>query len=703
MKSTTKMAFCLSTLLGLSVGLASAMAQAQEAERFVLANDALSRTLAVEGGILRTVEFLNKVTGAALKPQRAEEFRLRISKGTQFETGDVWLTTEDFVCVAKNEYPLERREGSGLAFVLENNAHHLRVVVRYELEKSDFFMRKRVELEGKPETVVEFIEVESIPAPKGVQPYQKRAITSRADANWRPGLGQPIYDEESVSFWGVEFPASENFVTEGVLRCGFAWGNALEEGKPFLSHWCVAGVGDDFKYILDSFENYIDTIRIRPLRLQVQYNSWFDYGGSISHTNFSQSVSKIHEELVTKRGCPPLNAYAIDAGWMRVSNVTEAAYPVNEKFDPDFASTFETVRDAKSTLGLWLSPGCFFNSRPMVQEYRDAGFEALSLSMSMCGPKYMGLLEKRLLELTTQGVAYFKLDGLFGHLNVRDFELHGRGCPAMPQLSVEKFSANDPKLNDSKYDELKIYYLSAGTERLIQILQKMHEKNPEVYIAITNGAWLSPWWLQHVDVVWLINAGDASSGSTRTEELIYRDGIYYSICQQEYAQFPINSFFNHEPKKTTAGEDPETFRDYLFMHLSRGAGFVELYVRPRSLSEADWDVLAEGLLWAHEFSPAFRRVRMHGGAPDEKAVYGYSGWDGESRGYVSVHNPSDEPQEYVLTLDRGVGMPSNDATWRATMRIGKKSGETSETYRFNDKMSFSLAPREIRLIEFVRE
>jgi len=140
----------------------------------------------------------------------------------------------------------------------------------------------------------------------------------------------------------------------------------------------------------------------------------------------------------------------------------------------------------------------------------------------MAGPKYMQLLEDRMLELTSNGVTYFKLDGVFGHLNTREFELNGSryGIPYMPQLGTDGLSASDAALNDSKYDELKTYYLTAGTERLMQIFKKQHQVNQDVYVVISNGAYLSPWWLMYIDAVWMINAGDAARGSNRTKELV---------------------------------------------------------------------------------------------------------------------------------------------------------------------------------------
>lgn len=68
----------------------------------------------------------------------------------------------------------------------------------------------------------------------------------------------------------------------------------------------------------------------------------------------------------------------------------------------------------------------------------------------------------------------------------------------MPQLNNQGFSCSDVRLNDKKYDELKMYYLMTGTERLMQLMINQHKVNPNVYTAITNGAYLSPWWLRNI-------------------------------------------------------------------------------------------------------------------------------------------------------------------------------------------------------------
>jgi hypothetical protein len=305
-------------------------------------------------------------------------------------------------------------------------------------------------------------------------------------------------------------------------------------------------------------------------------------------------------------------------------------------------------------------------------------------------------------ELARQGVGFFKLDGIFGHLNIRNFELRGAryGLPEMPQLVPADLKGNDKRLNDPKYDEIKLYYLSAGTERLMKLFDHLGRIDPDIYIVISNGAYLSPWWLQHIDAVWMINAGDAARGAGRTGELVYRDGRYYKIFRTENTQFPLDSLFNHEPKKTKTGEPEDTFRRYLLMSLSRGTGFVELYIKPFVLQPADWDVVAEGLKWAEKFLPAFKRARMHGGDPAKMEIYGYAGWTADL-GYVSVHNPSDKKQSYSFTLDRALGLvPGAQGPYIISSPVKDGAKGLPATANPGDKFTLTLAPREIRILEF---
>jgi len=668
-------------------------------EQQTLENTFLRRTFSTENGVLRTVEITNKRTGVTVKPMAASEFKLRFSEGTQRPETAFTLTAADFR-VVKVASPDGR-----LAYSLVCSGRQISVFVEYTLAAADFYLRKRLKVTSDRPVTLERIDVEALSLPDVYPPYTVREITANASGRWSPGLGQPLYGSKSATFWGVEFPAADNRVIDGAMMTGYLWGRELAAGKPYTTYASVMGVGDDSAFVRDTFFEYIGRVRARPLRLQVQFNSWFDRGGGVTRENFRESVEKIHQELVLARGCRPLSRYVIDDGWQDVqADWSNKVWKVNGKFDADFASTLADVKAADSKLGLWLSPGCLFGAQQQVSRLREEGFEALDNGMSMAGPKYMDALEARMLELTRQGVGFFKLDGVFGHLNLRNFELHGEryGIPSMPQLGLDGFASGDARLNDPKYDELKIYYLTVGAERLIQIFKKQAEINPDVFLLISNGAWLSPWWLMHVDAVWMINAGDAAGGSTRTAELAYRDGCYYEIWRQQNTQYPLCSVFNHEPKKLNSQESKETFRNYLYMSLSRGTGFVELYIKPDKLAAYDWDVLAEGLQWAYEVFPAFQRARMHGGSPKSGEVYGYTAWQRE-QGYVTAHNPSDKPQVYTFKLDRAFGLTPGGGMFHVSSPIDGCARGIPEVVYAGDTLTLAMVPHEIRVLNFTTQ
>lgn len=688
---------CSALLLGVAVG-----AEAQK--NYSLKNRHLERVICVTAdGHLSTVSMNNRLAEVQLPLSvSSDEFRLRISKGTDKEGTDRILTAKDFKVSEVSSYanPTDR-QSKGYCFELQNE--DLTVEVVYELKPSDFYAHKKLVIKPAHDLTLERVDVEAVAVEDAQQNYTIREIYAQGPSHWKPGLGQPVYTSRSASFWGMEFPAATNAVEDRVIYCGYSPAVVLKAGDTYTTYSGVVGMADAPDFTDDAFYEYIDRIRIRPARLQIQYNSWFDFGQSVSSEKFVGSLQTVHRELVEKRGCPALNAYVIDDGWQDAGKTADwrnGVWTVNQKFQFDFKDCFQAVDGADSRLGLWLSPASILGARPMVPRMGEYGWESLGMGMSMTGPVYMQKLEERILELARMGVAYFKFDGLFGHLNTRDFEVKGRGTAYMPQLGVSDFKGNEKELNDARYNELKEYYLCNGTERLMKIFKKLHEINPDIFLAITNGAYLSPWWMQYVDVVWLINAGDAASGNSRTQELVYRDGIYYQIWEQENTKFPMNSIFNHEPKKTSTGEPEQTFRDYLFMNLSRGTGFIELYIKTQKLSTSDWDVMAEGLKWAHRMFPAFRHVRMHGGDPRKGDIYGYTAWD-KKRGYISFHNPSDAPQEYVFVLDRKHGVPEDlKRRLRCSSPLSSDVSRFPVQVRYGDEIRLTLQPQEIVLLDF---
>jgi len=682
----------------ISLTAISLMPVLASAETIILENQHIKRTLSTDGDLLITKSIENKKAKTTLTPTACLEFTLRLSEGTDKVDTDFILTAKDFK-VTKSDSSKNK-----LSVHLHNAKHGITVIAHYSLKDDAFYLRKKLEVSSDKKVCLERVNVEALSLPDAQQPYQEKKITAKAPWQWKPGLGQPLFTTKTATFWGTEFPASYNFVEGEKLRCGYLYGRMLEPGKTYTSYAAVVGVSDDPAFTSDAFYDYINEIRVRPLRLQTQYNSWFDFGPRVSKQSFAKSVNKVNDELCVKRGVSPLKAYVIDDGWQDSngkSDWSDQVWKVNGKFDGHFESSQELVGKANSTLGLWLSPGCNFGARGAVPAMRKKGWGGLSNYMSLADTKYMDMLEQRMVQMTKEKVTYFKLDGCFGHLNTRDFDIDGaaNGVPTMPQLGTKGWRSDDKRLNDSKYDELKSYYLTVGSERMMKIFDNMAKENPEVYIVISNGAYLSPWWLMHVDAVWMINAGDAANGAGRTGELVYCDTVYHNIWKKEKTHFPMNSLFNHEPKKTSSNESKDSFSKYLYMNMSRGTGFVELYLKTFKLREHDWDILAEGMLWVEDVFPTFQRSRMHGGDPKQAEVYGFTAWN-KTRGYISIHNPSNKEAKYSITLDRKFGLIKGQKTYQLSSPLADSTTGLKPSYNYGDTIEFTLKPQEIRILNF---
>ncbi len=658
------------------------------AERASVGNDLITRDVSWTSGRLATQAIANRLGQTRAQVSGGDEFALTFR--LQGAAADIRLTAADFTARDTFANP----DGTSLDVHLSGRTAPLDLVVRYVAKPGEAWMRKQLLVTPRQALRIAKVEVEHLAIDDAHAPYRANQLTAQGREQWRPPLGQPVYTRNSGTWWGLEFPAARNEVTDGALACRYLTAVDLKPGETWSSHPAVVGVSDDPAFVKDAFLDYINATRARPLRLQTQYNSWFDYGRNVDADKFAASVRKVHEELVVDRGVSPLRAYVIDDGWQDTARdwTKTGVWPANEKFGSNFENSRAEIARAKSALGLWLSPGCLFGAQRAIPKMREAGWRALDPWMSMTGTHYMDALEKRMVGLAADGVAYFKLDGVFGHLNTRNFD-------------VEGFKGSEPELNDARHDEAKERYLSLGSERLIRIFQRMDQANPDIYIVISNGAFLSSWWLQHVDAVWMINAGDAAKGADRTAELVYRDGAYFQLAAAtaDNTQFPLNSIFNHEPKKTTTGEEADVFRRYLLMNLSRGTGFVELYLKTFELSEGDWDVLADGMKWVHRAFPAFKRARMIGGNPKQGQVYGYSGWTGDT-GYVSLHNPSNESREFTITFDRALGLPANahtrNVSYVVSSPLAADAGVMPKTVTSGQTWTLTLPPRAIRVVEF---
>ena len=272
----------------------------------------------------------------------------------------------------------------------------------------------------------------------------------------------------------------------------------------------------------------------------------------------------------------------------------------------------------------------------------------------------------------------------------------------MAHFGKHNLSPSAKKLNSAKYDILKTYYLVEGTERLINIFTKLNKVNPDIHIVMSNGGYLSPWWLMYVDAIWLINSEkDASDDEQITKKLVYKDNIYYKTFQIENTQFPLNSVFNHEPKKITTNDNQQEFREYLWMSLSRGTGLIDLYIKAHALSKKEWDVLADGLKWVHKNLSTLSNPKMHGGNPNKNEVYGYSQWN-KNGGYISFNNPSDEAIKYEVKLDRKIGVLNDKKTYLISSALNTSNNLVGKEKTYGDIVSIHLQAGQVRVLDFTK-
>ncbi|HKP97101.1 MAG TPA: hypothetical protein VJ385_15230 [Fibrobacteria bacterium] len=656
----------------------------------------MSRTFSIADNRVRTLRILNKRNNATALAMPSDEFRLRLSQGAQVDSTDFILKASDFTLVSwtiKNGTSGSKT----LAFTLNNAAHKLQVVMNVELSPTRFFMQKYLEITRQDPITLEFAEVDVVKLPGALQPYTLSSLTTHNAGDggtpdaWKPPLGQPLYTDPSGLFFGVEFAASVNRVNAGELSSAYLWGRDLP-ARTYRTYSAVCGAAKDSRYVRKSFLEYIDSIRIRPLHLQTQYNSWFEYQTSVTKAKFAASVQTISTQLFQNRGTTPFKVFTIDDGWQNSGSFWKAN---TSKFDADFATTRGDAQSVGSNLGLWLSPMGGFGSRATQVGYlKSQNYEAVNTMMCIAGPKYMDELQKRMLELVGQGVRYFKLDGIFGHLNDREFCPYGQqhGHPYHPNFILNRANPDDPK-----WDEMKIYYLTAGMEKFNAMLQALHAANPNVYVLASNGAWLSPWWLMNVDAVWMIDAGDGSRGTTRTPQIVYRDGRYYGLYVRDKAQFPQASMFNHEPEKAATDASLTDFKRYLYMQASRGSGLFEWYMKPGVITSEEWDAIAANIKWVQDNFGILRHAEYHGGDPTQGKVYGYTAWT-FSDGIVSMHNPGTAPQSYSFVLDQSMGVYPGSGPFTVTSPINAVA--QPGPYAYGSTINVTLPAQEIFVWKF---
>ncbi len=465
-------------------------------------------------------------------------------------------------------------------------------------------------------------------------------------------FGQPcaIDFKNGGVFFGIEYPTATNVIKRDenkvTLSCRELIGKVVR--KDWVeSDWVVEGLAPDH-YVKDWFFNYLADVRVAPNRPYTLYNSWYDLRSPafpnveanhvMNEKNILNIIDLFKKNMVDKYGIN-LDAFVLDDGW----DVYESDWKMRpETFPHGVTPIVDALKPLGTTLGIWFGPtGGYSYRMKRINWMKEHGYETVGSTsndemMDIAGPKYSSLFEKRTTDLTKEGVGYFKWDGI-------------------------QFSSSEPGSGHA------VGYLSrrAAMQSVIEKCKAVRAVNPHEYLNITSGTWLSPWWLQYANQIWMqgqdYGYADVPSVNERDAAITYKDFVLYDDFHNQDVWFPLSNMMTHGVIKGNlerlGGEDDplEKFANDAVFYFGRGVSMYEMYISPDLLNPQEWKVLSKSLAWAKDRFPVLNKTYMEGGDPTKGESYAFVHFKNDS-GIIAARNPVMQPQSITVKLDPAKGM-----------------------------------------------
>ncbi|MBM3472636.1 MAG: hypothetical protein FJX75_05120 [Armatimonadetes bacterium] len=601
-------------LLLASLPLLVTHARAEEACRLV--------DVGAQGRILRNEHIVRRIPRPEQLPCTAEVWPVG-GPGVAFEDqgflirleGGVELGPRDF----RWESPTAREDEFGVFAATLGGVGKsvpLRLRLEYAILPEEPFMWKRLHLQAADAPVlVRDVQVERLKTPVPTD---------------LGGLGQPVFIDNR-GFVGLEYPAADNLQREGLVTLEHHPGKRLEPGaRWWTSKMAVLGIADG-QDAATAFRHYVSRIR-RPPKPLVVYNSWYDVQrGEMSVPVLLERAKQLHEELAVKRGAP-FEAVVLDDGWQDVQSIWEID---RRGFPNEFDELHSGLKAMGVSLSLW-HPLTAMKYNLDTEWGAANGYEVSPDKSFFClaGPKYNAALRDELRRHTTQyEVAYYKHD-------FNAFHCAGEGHGHLPEA---------------------VYGREANVDAELAMFDYLTELNPRVYLNPSGGMWLSPWWLMHVDTVWMQYCSDFGYNKEvvayepRDWEMTYRDAMLWRNLYGDRAQFPIASIMTIgiiDGKLNRLGGEHEPldrWANNVMVNMGRGSLLQELYITPSLLSQQQWDILASALKWQRQYAKQMAQGRMLPADPRWGGVYGWVHLD-EGGGFVCLRNPGIVGQRVTVAL-----------------------------------------------------
>ena len=617
-----------------------------------LENNVLRMTWQAGGGSLRPVNLEDKISGSRLSLEKAECFELVLAKtplpGTRtLRAGDLKLAAEpELQTIRANEQAVrlaDRQPGRAIVARLASADGALNVTWQAVLRDGSNYIRQRISCQAKREAAeLTTVVVWDLAAPGA----EVRGVVD----------GSPVV--AGNWFFAAEHPLSKScVVTEAGsprFTCSYVVGESLRPGSPrqFRSLVGVTPAGQ----LRRGFLYYLERERAQPYRPFLHYNNGSEIGceywsarlfgkpGEAAAFRRRQqqawldAIDAFGRELVMRRQVV-MDSFVHDHGW----DDENLVWQFHDGYPDGFRPAQQVAAKYGGHVGVWLSPfGGYAGRGPRMESGRRQGFETDRLGLTLAGPRYFARFHAACQGMVDQyGVNYFKFDG---------------------------FGAGNQQPGPLDY--------ASDVEALLDLIVRLREQKPDVFVNPSTGSWPSPFWLLYADCIWRQGSDTELSGggSMRQKWITYRDGMIQSGTLARGPLYPVNSlmihgiYINHlplsgdayNPKTPRPTYDPQEMTAEIRSFFGTGVNLQELYIAPDLMTPRTWDVLAEAARWSRRNADVLVDTHHIGGNPLAGEVYGWASWT-PAKAVVALRNPNDRPAALAIDMAEAWQLPAGAA------------------------------------------
>jgi hypothetical protein len=660
----------VAALLADSAAIAAKGAARESGNDLSIGNKYLELRFQRKGDQMAATTLVNRIVGRTIKLS-ADDFALNIE-------GQPSLHVADFALQQATREPIPGGQRMSLHFAQRGGTSQVEVV--YELLDEDFFLRRHLEFSPALPMPLRQVDVwrvgvkgECSSQEFGPPEYMRHNVWG---VEGKKGFGQPVLLEDT--FWGLEFPAGYNQYTGGAVTLTHFPGRTVT-GR-FVSKTAVAGVAPA-GHVAPRFRFYIEQYRGRPRQpeVQVDYNTWTTLNPA-TESNSLDLISQFKKNLFEPYGVS-FDSFTLDDGWDEKNSLWELRA---SGFPRGFNPLLEALQSMGTKLGLWFSPSSGYGHAGWGGENGYTQNATSNWFLCQSDPNYRRDMCRIVPELIRKNtIGFFKMDGFCASCDTHRHPHHLEGN----------------------------YAREANVDALIELITAMRKANPGVYLDLTSGSWLSPWWLRYVDSIYgytydgtppaLLPSPNGLDGATTTRDALLRRRLAQNPGFDASAVETLGVYLD-----PTLVVDQHTFfdnwQDNAMMVAGRGARLLTFYMNPAQFPNPpkDWAFLVGMIQWARHNASTLARTEMILGDPYRMEAYGYAHFVGQ-RGILALRNPFIQPQTVRVRLNETAGWTASDAgngTYAASI-VFPYCETLRQTLHYGDALEMELEPYQTVLVQ----